>query len=75
MILETFINKIEHVDFDPRSPAHLRAYHTLKFKGRQTSLRFNIQRPFPDVMSMMQHKIAQEYLTDNFGPGMDFKYD
>lgn len=53
----------KYVIFDPNDPRHLEAYYSLRFKGRQDpNLRFFLEEPFLDVVSMMQHKIATAFL-------------
>jgi hypothetical protein len=59
--------------FDPTKPAHLLAYYSIHYGGKQSSLRFKLEKPFTDVPSMMQHKVAQEHLKASF-PTLDLSY-
>ena len=73
-MLETINNK-EHVTFDPKLQEHLRAYYTLHYRGRQSNLRFRLEKPFKDVLSMMHHKIAQQHIKDNLKEfALDLRY-
>ena len=63
-----------YVSFDPTNKDHLEAYYTLRYKGRQDKeLRFFLEDPFLDCVSMMQHKITQEHLKNEFG-SRDFSF-
>lgn len=73
-MLET-IETQNYVIFDPKVQSHMQAYYSIHYRGKQTELRFKLERPFKDVISMMHHKIAQEFLKQSFaGPQLDFSY-
>lgn len=58
----------KYVAFDPKDTKHLEAYYSLRYKGKQDKeLRFYLEEPFLDCVSMMQHKITQEHLKNEFG--------
>jgi hypothetical protein len=54
----------ELVNFDPKSRAHLIAYRQLRTSGRQTELRFSLDKEYDNVVTMMNHKIIEEYLQN-----------
>jgi hypothetical protein len=77
MKLDTYIReKIPHpIEFNPKDIEHMTAYYKLKYKGKQGPLRFNVPRPFNNVIAVMEHSIAQHHITtvtklDN----LDFTY-
>jgi hypothetical protein len=51
--------------FDPRDVTDLAHFKSLRFDGKQGCRRYIVEHPFPDVMSMMLHKIAVAYLKDS----------
>lgn len=56
--------KYQH--FDPANVKHLEAYRMLRYEGRQhADLRFFVEDPYLDVVSMMQAKISEAFLTEN----------
>lgn len=50
--------------FDPRDVVDLAHFKSLRFDGKQGVRRYILEAPFPDVMSMMLHKISTAYLLD-----------
>ena len=50
--------------FDPRDVTDMAHFKSLRFDGRQGCRRYIVEHPFPDVMSMMLHKIAVAFLLD-----------
>ncbi len=50
--------------FDPRDTVDLAHFKSLRFDGKQGNRRYILEAPFPDVMSMMLHKITTAYLLD-----------
>jgi hypothetical protein len=60
----------DYVDFDPNNPDHLKAFKMLclgetynaPLKQHET-LRFKIQPPFPDVRTMMFHKVSEAHIN------------
>ncbi len=54
----------EKVEFDPYNKEHIQAYDSLRNDGRQTRLRFVLQYPFLDVVTMMEYKLAQRVVND-----------
>lgn len=65
----------EYVTFDPKIAEHLQAYYSLHYRGRQTNLRFRLEKPFTNIVSMMQHKICQEHLHNtmkNFALNLNY---
>lgn len=53
--------------FDPTNPMDLTAYYSLRYKGKQLgNRRYILEQPFPDVVSMMHHKIAEQVLREKF---------
>lgn len=56
-------NKYQH--FNPKNKDHLRAYKSLRFDGKQLpEYRFFIEDPYVDVVSMMQAKICDTYISE-----------
>ncbi len=53
--------------FDPKSEQDLEHFRMLRFEGKQGTRRYILESPFPDVMSMMLHKISVEYLKGTIG--------
>jgi hypothetical protein len=65
MKLDTYIKSIPvEVNFNPTNKEHLTAYYSLKYLGKQLNYRFNIPRPFNNVISMMEHYIGQYHLSN-----------
>lgn len=62
---KTLADAIAHlqiVDFDPKVPAHVEAFVWLTQKGRQhPTMRFHLEQPYLDVITMMYDKIGREY--------------
>lgn len=55
----------KHVEFDPRKPEHLKAFHSVYFTGRQhPTLRFVLEDGYQSVVTMAQDKIIKQYFTD-----------
>ncbi len=62
-------------EFDPRDEQDLAHFKSLRFDGKQGNRRYILEAPFPDVMSMMLHKIATAYLIDkHFYRKEDLRY-
>lgn len=62
------------VTFDPSNKEHLMAYYNLRYKGKMhPTLRFEVKKNFPDVISTMHHAIAEELLRTRLGT-LDFEY-
>ena len=61
------------VEFEPSNTDHLLAYYSLKYKGKQSAMRFKTHPGFQDVLSTMQFKISQAYLKQTLGE-LDFRY-
>ncbi len=59
--------------FDPADIVDLRHYYSLRYQGRQLERRYVLEQPFPDVISMMHHKIAANVLSQVL-PGVDLTY-
>jgi|GEM_PF-5719688 len=52
--------------FDPNDKDHLAAYQSLREHGRQLpDMRFFLEEPFLDVVSMMQYKICRAFIERN----------
>jgi hypothetical protein len=50
------------------------AYYNLRYKGKMhPTLRFEVKKNFPDVISTMHHAIAEELLRTRLGT-LDFEY-
>jgi hypothetical protein len=54
----------ELTQFDPKSRVHLSAYTQMRKMGRQTTIRFHLEKDFDNVVSMMNYKIIEQYLRD-----------
>lgn len=50
--------------FDPNDRTDLLHYMSLRYDGKQLERRYILEQPFPDVIAMMQHKIAQTFLVE-----------
>ena len=48
--------------FDPNNPVHVESYYNLRYNGKQLDVRFSLEEPFYDVISMMQFKMAEEWV-------------
>ncbi len=57
---QTLESQLRH--FDPRDAVDLAHFKSLRFDGTQGPRRYIVESPFPDVMSMMMHKISTQYL-------------
>ncbi len=62
----------ESVNFDVTNPEHLKAYKMLcigEIKNgvslirQHPTLRFNLEHPFTNVRTMMQHKVGEHYVN------------
>ena len=63
------------VEFNPEDKDHLMSYYLLKYKGKQTTRRFNLPRPFNSVLAVMEHRIGQKALQDSIvGESLNFNY-
>ncbi len=51
--------------FDPTDVVDLKHYYKLRYEGKQGDRRYILEQPFPDVVIMMMHKIAERYIKEN----------
>ena len=59
----TILKHPETVKFDPRCQAHLLAFADLRATGKQhPTLRFELEQPFSNVVTMINQKIIDHYL-------------
>ena len=57
-------NESKFVEFDAKNAEHMVAFVALRYSGRQLpSLRFFLEHPYKDVVTMMQNKIVEAYLN------------
>jgi hypothetical protein len=69
------MNAKEYITFDPKLQEHLQAYYTLHYRGKQSNLRFRLEKPFTNVVAMMQHKICEMQLQQSIkGFALDLRY-
>lgn len=64
-VLNTLRKEIEgkYQKFDPNNNQHLTAYYMLRYEGKQApNIRFFLEDPYQDVVTMMQSKIAYEFI-------------
>jgi hypothetical protein len=59
----SFTARLRTERFDVTNPEHLEAFMDLHVNGRQhKELRFELEKPYLDVRSMMLSKLAQQYV-------------
>lgn len=74
MLLCTTLRSVQlaYVKFDPTNAAHLEAFQTLCLGQRTPTgfhikqhpvLRFELEDGFPDIRSMMFHKVGQHHMS------------
>jgi len=67
-VLNTFSKSITYQVFDPNNREHMVAFTCLVFNGRQhPTLRFQLELPHLDIMSMMLKKVAQVHIDQDPG--------
>jgi len=61
-VLYRAVSHLQFADFDPKVPEHVEAFVWLTQKSRQhPTMRFRLEQPYLDVITMMYDKIGREY--------------